>query len=58
MDGGAVFHFAADGLKAVLARGAEAADGKDVRLGGELRPSGSTFARRSSMRFTWLFPFD
>jgi dihydrofolate reductase len=34
MDGGTVFHFVADDIDAVLTRATEAADGKDVRLGG------------------------
>jgi dihydrofolate reductase len=34
MDGGTVFHFVADGIHAALARATEAADGKDVRVGG------------------------
>ncbi len=34
MEGGTVFHFVADGIHAALKRATEAADGKDVRLGG------------------------
>jgi dihydrofolate reductase len=34
MDGGTVFHFVADDINTVLTRAAEAADGKDVRIGG------------------------
>ena len=34
MKGGTVFHFVTDGIKAALRRAAEAAGGKDVRLGG------------------------
>ena len=34
MDGGTVFHFVADDINTVLTRATEAADGKDVRLGG------------------------
>ena len=34
MAGGTVFHFVADGIHAALKRAAEAAGGKDVRLGG------------------------
>jgi len=34
MDGGTVFHFVADGINAALALATEAANGKDVRLGG------------------------
>src|ERR1700726_4188818 len=34
MEGGTVFHFVADGITAALARATEAANGKDVRLGG------------------------
>jgi dihydrofolate reductase len=34
MDGGTVFHFVTDGINAALARATEAANGKDVRLGG------------------------
>jgi dihydrofolate reductase len=34
MDGGTVFHFVTDGIDAALARASEAANGKDVRLGG------------------------
>jgi dihydrofolate reductase len=34
MDGGTVFHFVADGIDAALARATEAANGKDIRLGG------------------------
>jgi len=34
MEGGTVFHFVDDGIHAALARATEAAQGKDVRLGG------------------------
>jgi dihydrofolate reductase len=34
MDGGTTFHFVTDGIHAALARATEAANGKDVRLGG------------------------
>jgi dihydrofolate reductase len=34
MEGGTTFHFVTDGLEAALARAKEAADGKDVRIGG------------------------
>jgi dihydrofolate reductase len=34
MDGGTVFHFVTDGIHAALKRASEAANGKDVRLGG------------------------
>jgi dihydrofolate reductase len=34
MKGGTVFHFVTDGMEAALQRAKEAADGKDVRLGG------------------------
>jgi dihydrofolate reductase len=34
MDGGTSFHFITDGIRAALKRAAEAADGKDVLLGG------------------------
>jgi dihydrofolate reductase len=34
MNGGTVFHFTADDIDTVLTRATEAADGKDVRLGG------------------------
>jgi dihydrofolate reductase len=34
MQGGTVFHFVTDGIEAALQRAQEAADGKDVRLGG------------------------
>lgn len=34
MEGGTVFHFINDGIEAALARAREAADGRDVRLGG------------------------
>jgi dihydrofolate reductase len=34
MDGGTVFHFVADDINTVLTRATEAADGKDIRLGG------------------------
>ena len=34
MQGGTTFHFVTDGIHAGLARAKEAADGKDVRLGG------------------------
>jgi dihydrofolate reductase len=34
MDGGTTFHFVTDGIHAALARAREAANGKDVRLGG------------------------
>jgi dihydrofolate reductase len=34
MEGGTVFHFVTDGIHAALRRATEAADGRDVRLGG------------------------
>jgi dihydrofolate reductase len=34
MEGGTVFHFVADGINAALALATEAANGKDIRLGG------------------------
>lgn len=34
VEGGTVFHFITDGIEAALARAREAADGRDVRLGG------------------------
>jgi dihydrofolate reductase len=34
MEGGTVFHFVTDGIHSALARATEAANGKDVRLGG------------------------
>lgn len=34
MKGGTVFHFVTDGIEAALARAREAADGRDVRVGG------------------------
>lgn len=34
MNGGTTFHFVEDGIEAVLARAVDAADGRDVRLGG------------------------
>ncbi|HYJ20704.1 MAG TPA: dihydrofolate reductase family protein [Solirubrobacterales bacterium] len=34
MEGGTTFYFVTDGIESALARAAEAADGKDVRLGG------------------------
>jgi dihydrofolate reductase len=34
MDGGTTFHFVTDGIEAALKRAVEAADGRDVRLGG------------------------
>jgi dihydrofolate reductase len=34
MEGGTTFHFVTDGIHAALNRATEAADGKDVRLGG------------------------
>jgi len=34
MNGGTTFHFVTDGIEKALARAREAADGKDVRLGG------------------------
>lgn len=34
MDGGTVFHFVTDGIHAALTRATEAANGKDIRLGG------------------------
>jgi len=34
MDGGTTFHFVTNGIRAALQRALEAADGKDVRLGG------------------------
>jgi dihydrofolate reductase len=34
MDGGTTFHFVTDGIHAALERAAEAAEGRDIRLGG------------------------
>jgi dihydrofolate reductase len=34
MDGGTTFHFVTDGIHAALKRATEAADGRDIRLGG------------------------
>lgn len=34
MDGGTTFHFVTDGIEAALRRATEAADGKDIRIGG------------------------
>ena len=34
MDGGTVFHFVTDGIHAALERATEAANGKDIRIGG------------------------
>ena len=34
MDGGTTFHFVAEGIHAALRRATEAADGRDIRLGG------------------------
>lgn len=34
MEGGTTFHFVTDGIQAALGRAKEAAQGKDVRLGG------------------------
>jgi dihydrofolate reductase len=34
MDGGTVFHFVAEGIETALKRATEAANGKDIRLGG------------------------
>jgi len=34
MDGGTTFHFVTDGIHAALERAKEAAQGKDIRLGG------------------------
>ena len=34
MEGGTVFHFVTEGIEAALGRAREAADGRDVRLGG------------------------
>jgi dihydrofolate reductase len=34
MEGGTTFHFVTDGIQAALKRAKEAAQGKDVRLGG------------------------
>jgi len=34
MDGGTVFHFVSDGIHAALTRASEAAQGRDIRLGG------------------------
>lgn len=34
MDGGTTFHFVTDGIEKALARAREAAEGKDIRLGG------------------------
>jgi dihydrofolate reductase len=34
MDGGTVFHFVTDGIRAALARAKQAAGGRDVRIGG------------------------
>jgi dihydrofolate reductase len=34
MTGGTTFHFVTDGIRSALERAAEAAGGKDIRLGG------------------------
>jgi dihydrofolate reductase len=34
MEGGTMFHFVTDGIDSALARAREAANGKDIRLGG------------------------
>jgi dihydrofolate reductase len=34
MEGGTTFHFVTDGIQAALARAKEAAQGKDIRIGG------------------------
>ena len=34
MDGGTIFHFVTDGIHAALKRATEAADGRDIRIGG------------------------
>ena len=34
MEGGTTFHFVTEGIEAALAQAVEAADGKDVRIGG------------------------
>jgi dihydrofolate reductase len=34
MEGGTIFHFVTDGIEAALRRATDAADGKDVRVGG------------------------
>jgi dihydrofolate reductase len=34
MEGGTIFHFVTDGIEAALRRATDAADGKDVRIGG------------------------
>jgi dihydrofolate reductase len=34
MEGGTVFHFVTDGIRAAMDRAKEAADGKDVQIGG------------------------
>src|ERR1700688_4084170 len=36
MSGGTTFHFVADGIDNALSRARESAEGKDVRLGGEV----------------------
>ena len=42
MEGGTTFHFVTDGIHAALNRAKEAAQGKDVRLGGRAAPFAST----------------
>jgi dihydrofolate reductase len=34
MEGGTIFHFVTDGIESALRRATDAADGKDVRVGG------------------------
>jgi dihydrofolate reductase len=34
MEGGTIFHFVTDGLESALRKAKEAAEGKDVRIGG------------------------
>ena len=46
MQGGTTFHFVTDGIEAALERAFEAADGKDVAIGGGARDRSGVLARR------------
>ena len=52
MEGGTVFHFVTEGIEAALGQARAAARGKDVRIGGEQRPSASICGPDYLTRYT------
>lgn len=55
MKGGTTFHFVTDGIESALNRARDAAQQKDVRIGGGVATSNNTCVRGSSTNCTSLF---